>query len=112
MTVQNILEAAQKYTNDYEIIGIRTQEEPFELGRINHTSHIWDNGDDTGDTLDGISATIINSQAIIMHSDEHTYFSGFYFGNHKAIIGGNRFEYGEDDGELIIKDPVVVGILA
>ena len=45
----------------YGYIGIRVQEEPFELGEMDHVSHVWDNGDDTGVELSGVCATNINS---------------------------------------------------
>ena len=44
-----IMEAAE--ASDYEYIGVRVQDVPFTLGPINHNSHRWDNGDDTGEDL-------------------------------------------------------------
>ena len=35
-----------------------------------------------------------------------------YFGDHIAIIGGNNMEYGEDLGEIIIKNAEVMEVLA
>lgn len=85
----------------YGYIGIRVQEEPFELGEMDHVSHIWDNGDDTGVELSGVCATNINS--IIFPE---------YFGSHIAIICGDHAETGEDVGEIIIEDAVVEYIVA
>ena len=85
----------------YGYIGIRVQEEPFELGEMDHISHIWDNGDDTGIELDGVCATDINS---VMAPE--------YYGEHIAIICGNHAEVGEDVGEIIIRDAVVEYIFA
>jgi hypothetical protein len=31
---------------------------------------------------------------------------------HIAVIAGNSYEYGEDAGEVIISDPVVISIIA
>jgi len=80
----------------YGYIGIRVQEEPFELGEMDHVSHIWDNGDDTGVELDGICVCSLDRLGV-----------NNYFGDHVAIICGNEAEYGEDDGEkeLLVGQP-------
>ena len=87
---------------DYEVIGVRIQEQPFELGEMSHVSHVWDDGEDTGEELNGVCA------------DKHDNLNGghTYFGGHVAIIAGNSYSYGEDPGEVIIEDPVVVEVLA
>ena len=85
---------------DYEFVGVRVQEQEFELGTIEHLSHVWDNGDDTGVELDGICVCSLDSLG-----------ANNYFGNHVAIICGNEAEYGEDDGELIIRDAEVVKVI-
>ncbi len=87
---------------EYEYIGIRVQEHPFEIGGLDHLSHVWVDGDDTGEELDGVCAVL--GRAI--------HLSHQYFGDHVAIIGGNRGTYGEDPGEIIISDPVVLEVLA
>lgn len=85
---------------DYEFVGVRVQEQEFELGTIEHLSHVWDNGDDTGVELDGICVCSLDRLGV-----------NNYFGNHVAIICGNEAEYGEDDGELIIRDAEVVKVI-
>lgn len=96
-------EIAEELFYDYEIIGIRVQEEPFELGEISHLSHIWDDGEDTGDELNGIC---------VQKVDTLDKYHNNYYGNHVAIIAGNTYTYGEDPGEVIIEDAIVVKILA
>lgn len=85
---------------DYEFVGVRVQEQDFELGTIEHLSHVWDNGDDTGVELDGICVCSLDRLGV-----------NNYFGDHVAIICGNEAEYGEDDGELIIRDAEVVKVI-
>ena len=85
---------------DYEFIGIRVQEQAFELGSISHLSHVWDDGEDTGVELDGICVCRLNR----LGREQ-------YFGDHAAIICGNEAEYGEDDGELVIRDAEVVKVI-
>ena len=100
--IKNIKQTAE-YMNlryDYDYIGVRVQEVPFELGSIDHNSHVWDDGDDTGVELDGICACTLDRLG-----------SNNYFGDHVAIICGNDVEYGEDDGEIIIRDAEVVKVI-
>ena len=114
LTVKQIKQLAEKYLDQYDIVAIRTQEEQFSIGELNHISSVWIDGEETSDKLDGISATNINTydiNALKMHSCENTPYSGFYFGDYQAIICGNSYTIGEDAGEVIIHDPVVVEII-
>lgn len=101
--MEKINAAVEKYDWDYALIGVRVQEQEFELGAIGHVSHVWVDGDETEEELNGICVKNIRN-----------YFDdgAVYYGDHVAIICGNRAEYGEDNGELIISDPVVVEVLA
>lgn len=87
---------------DFGYIGVRFQAQPFSLGKIDHVSHIWIDGDDTGEELNGICA--VNLQDLDRIRCE-------YPDSHAAIIAGNRATYGEDFGEIIIEDPIVAAIL-
>jgi hypothetical protein len=111
MTIAEIIEAAESYEEDYEVVGIRTQEIPFELGAISHLSKVWYDGEETDDFLEGICCTSINSHSVKMHSSEHDSWSGYYYGDYAAIVCGNEYTMGEDDGEVVIMDAVVVKIL-
>ena len=111
MTASEIKKIAEKYKGEYEYIGVRTQEEAFKLGALDHCSSVWDDGNETEGMLNGISVTNVHSDALKMHTGEDPMFRS-YFGEHKAIICGNSAESGDDEGELIIADPVVVEVLA
>lgn len=81
--------------------GVRTQEEPFEMGRIKHLSHQWVDDEVTDEILDGICTVM-----------PEWYKPGTYYGDHVAIIAGNNVDYGQDPGELIItEDATVVAII-
>ncbi len=109
---KSIKELAETYLSEYGFVGIRTQEQPFELGDINHLSVVWEDGEETEEELDGISVTDIRSKYVAMHADnKKDGLDGFYYGDHVAIIAGYSAEGGGDEGELIIKDAVVVEIL-
>lgn len=101
--VSRAKEIASDPYREFEHIGIRVQDDyTFELGMLNHVSHIWDDGDDTGEELPGVC---------VIRADRAE-LANTYYGDHIAIIGGNHIEYGEDDGELIVSDPVVIEVLA
>lgn len=116
---QDIYEAVLPYIGKYKYVGIRTQDEQFQLGEISHESVVWRNGVETQKSLGGISATSIKSEAIAAHSDikqdrsELRRFknSGYYYGKNVAIIVGNDAKRGRDTGEIVIRDPKVVKIL-
>lgn len=109
-SIEQIKEAAERFIGEYAVVAIRTQEEPFELGEIDHLSHVWDDGDDTGEEIEGLSATTTTSNRIDMHTAENSLSHGFYYGNHAAIVCGNDYVMGEDEGEVVISDPVCVHI--
>lgn len=102
--ISKIKEIAEKYTMDYEKIGIRFQDEAFGLGPIGHVSNVWVDGEDTGEEMDGIS--VFGVDALGRASTEP-----YEWFDHIAVIGGNDYVYGEDAGELVISDPVVLGII-
>lgn len=102
------LQATEIYTKysayedgEYEYVGIRVQEEEFQLGSMDHVSKVWIDGTETEEELPGICVIDI----------KEVQNSSLYFGNHIAVICGDRAERGEDLGELIISDPVCVEIL-
>jgi len=104
ITKEDAKEIFKKYSyrfdGDYDFVGIRVQEQPFELGKIEHASKVWDDGEETDEELDGICVI-----------DANDYNEPSYFGYHIAVICGDEAEHGNDRGELIISDPVVVEIL-
>lgn len=93
----------EKHHENYNYIGIRVQEEPFELGPIDHNSHVWIDGEDTGEELPGISA--INAEK---WQENKTH----YYGDHIAIIGSNSITYGEDVDEIVMEDAEVLEVLS
>ena len=96
-------EIANEFMLDYEKIAIRVQDVPFSMGAMDHCSHVWVDGEETEDTLDGVCAQDIET------IDR---YNNCYYGDHVAIVAGNDYTYGEDAGEIIISDAVVIAILA
>lgn len=84
---------------EYGYIGIRVQDEEEKMGEtISHKSHVWDDGDDTGKELNGVSALLVG----------HTDTLSQYVGQHVYLIGSDEVEFGEDAGEVVMTDPVVL----
>ena len=110
-TIKEIQETAQKYYSDYKMVAVRTQDVPFELGKIKHKSERWSDGEPTGEKLDGLSCTSVRSSAIRKHTPEFDPREGQYQGEYCAIIGGNHYHEGHDKGEVVIRDPEVLEIL-
>ena len=103
--IEQVKKIAEEHDIGYECIAIRVQEVPFELGEMDHVSHRWDDGDDTGEELDGVSGTKISAIKEAHASAAH------YYGEHLAVIAGNNYTYGEDAGEVVIADPQVIAII-
>lgn len=86
----------------FDKIGIRVQDSEFVEGQILDNSFVWVDGEPTDEELDGTCALTLEDADLIQD----------YFGEHVAIIGGDFGEYGQDEGELIIKDAEVLEVLA
>ena len=106
--IARLKEVAEELYYDYEVVAIRVQDPEFELGEIDHKSHVWVDGDETDEELDGVCGIRSDMAERVFNSS----FSCVYPGEHVAIIAGNCYTGGEDRGEVIIEDPVVVEVLA
>ena len=95
---------------EHEYVGIRIQDDSYGLragDSVDHISHIWDDGEDTGEELSGVCALGANS------------FSRFarrggrvpYIGRTVLVLGADRASYGEDEGELVMEDATVLAVL-
>lgn len=102
--------AAIEADEKHEIFAIRTQDVPFEAGRIDHKSLVWIDGEMTDEKLDGVCATDIDLDDIARSLTRHSR-SGYY-GEHVAILAGGHSMSGEDAGEIIMENPDVIAILA
>lgn len=91
-----------KDSYDYGYIGVRVQEDEFVLGEILNNSFVWIDGEMTDEELNGTCAVKIDDTELAKH----------YFGDHVAIIGGDSIEYGQDLGEIIIRDAEVLEVIA
>nr|DAL05590.1 MAG TPA: hypothetical protein [Caudoviricetes sp.] len=88
--------------SEFEYVGIRVQEDEFVKSEILDNSYVWIDGEPTDEELDGTCAVMLKDAELAKG----------YFGDHIAIIGGNNMEYGEDLGEIIIKNAEVMEVIA
>ena len=104
------VKAAIEADEKRETFAIRTQDVPFEAGRIDHKSLVWIDGEMTDEELDGISATVIDTNDIERSLNRHSREG--YDGGHIAILAGSYSVPGEDAGEVVMENPDVIAILA
>lgn len=104
---ERVNECMEDLYREYDYIGVRVQDEEFAAGAIEHVSHIWVDGVDTGEEIGGICAVGAHVGADMLRQLVET-----YDGKHVAIIGSNSMEYGEDQGEIILYNAFVIEVLA
>lgn len=93
----------------YGYYGIRIDDDAiYNVGDLVATSRVWLDNEPTADCLDGTCCVGI---AYVEDIDKAIKTANTYCGDHVYLIGGDRLEYGEDEGEYIIKDAVVVAVL-
>lgn len=93
--------------SDYYMVGIRCQEVPFELGEIDHVSHVWEDGEDTGEELAGVCVIEAGSARRVFEGR----FAVEYPGDYVAIVASNCGYNGDDYGELVLENAEVIEIL-
>lgn len=95
------------YEREYACYGLRRQEMPFEeIGdTMTHCSSIWDDGEETDEELDGVCALWLERFDSLEDALEA---SKGYDGEYVATIASDDYEYGQDENEVILRDPVVI----
>ena len=102
---------------DYSYFGIRAIDEVLAVGDTCQNSRVWDDGDATEETLEGASATKITlngytDTAIKTALEAAEKANKPYYADHHYVIASDNMEYGEDMNEIILKDAVVIAIIA
>lgn len=98
--INKAIETIKNNDYDYTYVAIRICPDMVEAGQTLENSFVWVDGEITDEEIDGTCGIDIESKA-----------GGGYFGACMAIIGGYDAEYGEDDGEIIIKNAEVIAVL-
>lgn len=96
----------------WEYYGVRWIEDDATVGDALAPSHVWVDGDWTDDSLPGACAVEVASRdeaglAAVLDRRGHL---GTYSGR-AYLVGSMHMEYGEDPGEIVMRDAVVVAVL-
>lgn len=102
--IKNIIDRIEEIEDayDYGYIGIRVSENEFTEGETLDNSFVWVDGEMTDEELDGTCAIMLKDAKL----------ANTYFGNHVAIIGSDSMEYGQDFGEIILRNAEVLEVIA
>ena len=88
--------------------GVRCCDDLLSVGDTVPNSRVWDDGEPTDEMLDGASCIKVAHDGI---GPELFDMVSSYVGEHVYLIAGHYASYGEDDGEIIIRDAVVVDVI-
>ena len=102
--IKNIIDRIEEIEDayDYGYIGIRVSENEFTEGETLDNSFVWVDGEMTDEELGGTCAIMLKDAKL----------ANTYFGNHVAIIGSDSMEYGQDLGEIILRNAEVLEVIA
>lgn len=102
--IKNIIDRIDEIQDayDYGYIGIRVSDSEFVEGEILDNSFVWVDGEMTDEELDGTCAIMLKDAKL----------ANAYHGSHVAIIGSDSMEYGQDLGEIILRDAEVLEVIA
>ena len=102
--IKNIIDRIDEIQDayDYGYIGIRVSDNEFTKGEILDNSFVWVDGEVTDEEPDGTCATVLKDA-------KHAHA---YHDSHVAIIGSDSMEYGQDLGEIILRDAEVLEVIA
>lgn len=102
--IKNIIDRIDEIQDayDYGYIGIRVSDSEFAEGEILDNSFVWVDGEMTDEELDGTCAIMLKDAKL----------ANAYHGSHVAIIGSDSMEYGQDLGEIILRDAEVLEVIA
>ena len=104
-------ESRDPFSKRFSCYGIRRQEPEFESEGdvMAHTSSVWEDGEETDEELDGVSALCLDR---FKNLDEAIEASKVYFGSHLAIIASDGYTWGQDEDEVVLEDPVIICVIS
>lgn len=107
MSIDEIKEMVED--REYDYIGLRIDDNVnYGIGDIANVSRVWDNNELTDETLDGTCCIGISYPEDVERALD---LAKIYCGDRWYLIAGDNAEYGEDDGEIIIEDAIVVTVV-
>ena len=114
------MNAAIESNPDFLHYGLRVMSDPLikgveihkpNIGDILPNSYRWDDGDSTGEELEGTSSLYLGGQKAKV-TTQHIKSMAPYLrlGKYAVLIGGNEAFSGEDPGESVIPNAEVIGV--
>jgi hypothetical protein len=93
--------------SDYDYIGFRVEMSPisYKIGDIVQPSRVWVDGEPTDEYLNGACAISIDKLSYAYDGYEG------YLGDTILILGSNNAEGGNDPGEIVMIDPIVLDVV-
>ena len=92
----------------YGYVGIRVDNDvAYSIGDDVAASRVWDVYGATDEMLDGTSCIGLDGS----NAEQALRIIGQYRGNRIYIIAGHDMDYGEDVGEIIIRDAVIIAVV-
>lgn len=111
--LKSIIEEVRKmpYVEDYDVVGVRVVDPEYadynaQIGDVLGPSHVWEDGVPTNEMLSGTSAIGVDRGYMLSATDNRG-----YYGNRVLVVGGDVSEGGNDIGEVIIMDAVVLDVI-
>lgn len=109
MDWSKISEIAKQYADntEYDTVAIRIQDYYGEVvGQImSHNSMVWFDGEKTDEVIDGVCAIEIGYAA------RNGRCFGGYDGDTALVLGSNHTNAGEDAGEVVMRNAVVIAVI-
>lgn len=116
MNGKQIAEEIEK--SEYSYFGLRSMTPNYyggndvvaTVGMVMPESYIWDNNESTGELLNGTCAIDITGCEDEEISKVIDSLGRNYDGKQIVLLGSHRREHGDDDGEIIMCDAVVISV--
>ena len=113
------VEVDEKQALKSNFIGIRYDDNVYQLGDELENSHDWPEGNWTETELNGACAVDVMSPGgdyqdldeFKKHAIEQLNDSNEYLNENVYLISGTSYEYGNDPNEVILSNPEIIGIL-
>ncbi|MFA4974569.1 MAG: hypothetical protein WC683_18330 [bacterium] len=97
--------------DEFDNIAIRAFEPGFNVGDILPNSFVWVDGEIQDEELDGASGIRVRSEAEIAQKLAYVRSTYAFADRVIYIIGGNYASWGEDRGEIIIRNARVLRVI-
>lgn len=104
--IQEFVNSVVSRFTQYEYIGIRFDDAKFSVGEVIYdVSRRWEDGEPTEDLLEGLSAIDASRRDLAKLCQDY-----WWCGDYVYILGAYTATWGEDIGEIVLKEPEVLWV--